>query len=97
MLAKLPADRQVFLAAADLIEIHGHCKGLRQRREGFCVLGAISQAATGDPWKFDGHEEPCATFARQIGEMLPAQWNNAPERTKEEVVSALRATAFAGL
>lgn len=97
MLAKLPADRQVFLAAADLIEINGHCKFLREVGGSFCVLGAISKAVTGDPWKLSGFEPVCRTFEKQIGARFAASWNNEDERTKEDVVSALRSTAFAGL
>lgn len=93
MLAKLPAAQRALLEAADLIEIHGHCKHIRTDEGAFCVLGAITMAATGDPWKLTTKVEACDIFAKFLGRS-PAPWNNEPARTAKEVVEALRAAAF---
>lgn len=93
MLAKLPADQRALLEAADLIELHGHCKRTRTLNGAFCVLGAITMAATGDPWKISTGIAACDRFARFLGRS-PAPWNNQPERTAKEVIEALRSAAF---
>lgn len=85
--------RQQLLDAAALIEARGHCKHTRLSEGRFCVLGAISQVVTGNPWKLFSENEPCATFARHLGVRAPALWNNAPDRTAEDVIMALRECA----
>lgn len=95
MLAKLPAERAALLEAADLIEEYGHAKGvLGKRGEPMCALGAIDAAV--------GRENDLAYTAdtvlrRYLKTANIVGWNNVPERTKEEVVDALRDAALHGL
>jgi len=108
-----PRDvRATLLAAADLIEKRGHIKNFLETQDGFCVMGAINYALTGNSrWTGDNGyaNQESARLAAYLG--LPfdsgliegqtsAQhqcvlWNNAPERTAGEVISALRGAAYA--
>lgn len=91
MLAKLPPERAALLAAADLIEEYGHARSsFGCLGEPMCCLGAIS-AATGGPWL--GRD----FLLLHLGVDSIANWNDAPGRTKDEVVDALRAAARRGL
>ena len=76
-----------------------------------CVLGALSKAEVGNPWGSpwfrDGHHSIAAVKA--LADTLPpipnsewdtthgkcAVWNNAPERTADEVINALESCARA--
>lgn len=53
----------------------------------FCALGAIERAEGGDTSYASGQR---ARFSLRavIGSNLIGEWNDAPERTKEEVLSA---------
>jgi phage tail tape-measure protein len=90
--------------AADIIEQRGLAKGIRQDSEGrVCLRGAISIAVNGrafcvtemDVWIGGAVQR----YLRQRLGYAPtsnwgcASWNNTPERTKDEVVAALRETA----
>lgn len=97
MLAKLPSERQCLLDAATLIEDRGHCKGTRKDQRGaYCVMGAISVAKDGDPFSVFTDDPPGKLLASYV-HMQPVHWNNMPERTKDEVVTALRGAALHGL
>lgn len=96
MLAKLPVERDTLLKAADRIERDGHHKGSAYdpvSRNRFCLVGAITMEA--------GHHDifraAAKLFESHLGRHDIVAWNDAPERTKEEVVSALRAAALHGL
>lgn len=95
MLAKLPAERAALLEAADLIEEYGHAKGyLGQKGEPMCAIGALEAATDGNmPVAFAGTD----VLSLYLGNADVVDWNNAPERTKEEVVNTLRAAALQGL
>jgi hypothetical protein len=92
----LPAETKadpiadVLRRAADRIERLGHCKHALGTIEGpNCLLGAIIHEADDK----DLAERAVIHFTARTGIAWRATWNNAPERTKEEVVSALRAAA----
>jgi hypothetical protein len=108
-LAKPVVDEvgQVLLKAADLIKERGLAKGTQRDTDGsLCVHGAISVALFGEPWKVGGDTEPeerLGAFLASINAPLLRThalavivcdyWNNAPERTQEEVIAALEAAA----
>jgi hypothetical protein len=104
MLAKLPKHRMNLLKAADLIERRGHTKYTREDEHGLCLHGAISMAVNGDAWDDIGCGRAIAlvaSYVRSIGGEtygdFCCSWNNAPARTKDEVVTALRNAATWGL
>lgn len=88
--------------AADLIEKYGHIKGqLGNVKIGMCAHGALFAAAGGG----ENFYEVNVALGKHLGLRgigyrgvdyfdIPA-WNNAPERTKEEVITAMRETADA--
>ena len=77
------------LKAADLIEKHGHCKYVLRDKQGrFCIWGALIFVGV-----------PCFSVEKRLQKYLGRDsitWNNAPERTAEEVVSTLRRVALGG-
>ena len=87
---------EVILKAANLIQRHGLAKRARRSADGFCVHGALSAAETGDAEGFGDLEVEAAKrihkhlFPRRPFPGGIAEWNNAPERTKKEVVAVLR-------
>lgn len=86
---------QIFLLkAADLIEKHGLVKHRLYDEHGrLCAGGAIYAANT----LFGGKSQAAMTEAilmlqRHVGGSI-AEWNNAPERTAQEVINTLREAA----
>lgn len=85
--------RDVLHRAADLLSEFGWCQG----REGsldegeICAMGAVNEAARslGVPFRRD---DALDLALDRIAPYVP-EWNDAPGRTKEEVVAALRHTA----
>lgn len=85
--------RELRNKAADYIEAHGWC---RDDYEDFasqvCLIGALGQAACSDAEM--GERDPLARKALdEMGFDTPesaVSWNDAPERTKEEVIARLR-------
>lgn len=73
------------LRTAQLIEERGHCKGLYRDRGRYCVLGAFGAAG-------QGSLEASRRLWEALGDI--PRWNDAPERTPEEVISTLRRIAF---
>ena len=96
----------VLSRAADAIQERGHCKGNFVDAAGnLCVAGALYLAAglpvvgiakPRDGWdaakSYADADEAAAAFRRYVGSSVYT-WNDQPERTKEEVVAALRAAA----
>jgi hypothetical protein len=75
--------------AADYLEEHGHCKhDLRDWEGRVCLLGALISIG-----QSSGLAMGYAAMSGYLGSD-PVSWNNAPERTKGEVVAALRAAAL---
>jgi hypothetical protein len=87
--------RDLLLRAAALMEERGHASRVIEDDRGrVCLLGALSLAHSGSAFNSFGIDYPgCAralgfdTIGRAV------EWNNALGRTKDEVVSALRAAA----
>lgn len=81
------------LDAADYIEKHGHCKHMAKNSDGnACIVGALSIT-----WCLSS----CAKVASYLVLCVETPvvsitaWNDAPERTAEEVIAALRGAAVA--
>ena len=83
---KPPDDpgRALLLKAANMIETHGWIQGAASNGHGFCALGAI--CLTGENY--------CAAIDA-LHRIVPQimDWNDAPGRTKEEVIATLRKAA----
>lgn len=81
---------QVLFKAAQIIERDGHTKGTLEDSQGrVCLFGAVSKAESGDA--YSGGWEKFKTACNILG-MTPndaVDWNNAPERTAEEVIDML--------
>lgn len=79
--------------AADLLEQGGWIKNAYQTSEGYCVVGAIAAAAVSyplTPTAIHVIARSALGDATGVGTMM---WNDAPERTKQEVLDALRGAA----
>jgi hypothetical protein len=81
---------QVLRKAAEVIEEFGWIQGeYGGADEGYCVDGAIQCAAHGAYDRFLARSLLCGYLRAS---WLPL-WNDAPERTKDQVIAALRAAA----
>lgn len=88
----VPSHRQVLLEAADLIEEKGWCQGMYNNRSGaMCMMGAIINAGRRHEHRYTSRAH--LRLIEAVGGVAPVLWNDAPERTQEEVVSALRKAA----
>ena len=87
----------IFNAAADAIERHGHCKMLMRNDFGqMCLLGAINFVVNGDALKSIVGEINTVKMLDRLTPLVggcPVHWNNVKERTQEEVISLLRVAA----
>ena len=91
--------RQILGIAADLIDTRGHAKGIFATADGcLCTLGAIRQA--GIALDMSPYETTLAAGALRGhlitdfgGAITVAQWNDMEERSKDDVVTTLRAVA----
>jgi hypothetical protein len=95
----LTQEARILLDAADLIETHGLCKDALHEGGRYCAMGAIARAAEiplCDAYIYPITQTRAAVkLLRQICSSSIADWNDAPERTAEDVVAALRAAAIA--
>ncbi len=84
---------KVMLKAADYIEEHGHCKHVLCDDKGaVCIRGALIRV--GSFTQLTKAELRLKEFGIPWNERVGVvDWNNAPERTGEEVIAALRAAA----
>ena len=106
---KLNPVADVLFNAADLLEKHGHIKHERGNEHvGMCFLGALD-TAQGRARYSGGDTlltyEAAEAVAQSLGLKLDVQhqesdyrhamanWNNAGERTGQEVIDAMRSTA----
>ncbi len=82
--------QETLLDAADQLERRGWCQGRTVDNEGrMCALGAliaVAGHATHDEWL--AHVK----LQEVVGDRVDL-WNDAPERTKEDVVAAFRQAA----
>lgn len=85
----------IYRRAADVIQKNGHSIGnLKDDKGHMCLYGAINFIVNRDPYR-------CTTETSQMLEPLrpftkgenPVSWNNAPGRTKRQVVNMLRRAA----
>lgn len=83
--------KEVFAAAADVLERDGWCQGSMYRADedgriiGRCLLGAVRQAAkTYDDYVFAGD------LLVDLLDRAPSTWNDTPGRTADEVIAKLR-------
>ncbi len=84
---------QVMLKAADYLEEHGHCKHVLFNDKGaVCIRGAFMKV--GSFAQLNEAELRLKEFGIPWNELIGVvDWNNAPERTGEEVIAVLRAAA----
>lgn len=80
--------RALLLEAAQYIREHGHAKrALVDEHGAACLVGAINMVHSGNQAR------------HQVQHFLKVKclvaWNNAPERTADEVIAALEGAAFA--
>lgn len=98
MLKPLEPWRKLLLDAADLIEERGHCKSaLRNEHGQLCLLGAVLVASRGDLSARVRVPDGAVTAMEYVDRYLDedaVDWNNAPDRTPEQVISALRNCAM---
>lgn len=86
------------LKAAEVIETRGWCQGAHSNSRGqVCALGALAAVVGRDPYDDPLTDEEAAAlramgFKSHYGpELEPIwKWNDAPDRTKEEVIAKLR-------
>lgn len=86
------------LGAAALIRKYGHTKrDIGSIKRGFCAVGAI----TLHDGFYNGETFPQTSKAKAINKLRaylgvksPVDWNNARERTAEEVINALEGAAL---
>ncbi len=93
MLAPRDPTVQVLLAVADSIEEQGWCQGANREGTARCVTYALYEAT----WPHGIYGDALQRLGRVIGvghSMEIPLWNDAPDRTKAEVVEALRQAAF---
>lgn len=90
---------QLLLNAADLIEKHGHCKGQLYNEKGqMCLMGALNRVHQNYVPQVDATAKVAAVLGLSyVGTAVIAvvDWNNAPERTGQEVIDVLRLAAQA--
>ncbi len=89
------AWRTMLHEAADALETNGWCQGSLGPLGGArCAYGSIVSLLSKDArWSDATHFRKAVTSLEKfVGGPLPA-WNDAPERTKDEVVSTMRLAA----
>lgn len=80
---------QVLFKAAKIIERDGWNQGWYINDQGcVCAYGAIRKAICNDATDYVGHVE-ARIFCEFLQIETIAEWNDAPERTVEEVIDAL--------
>jgi hypothetical protein len=77
--------RQVLLDVAAILEAHGWIKGQMHTSMGYCVIGGLRATNASDLDK----QEAAVRLAMHLDTRSLAGWNDAHERTKEEVLTVL--------
>jgi hypothetical protein len=86
--------RKIMLDAANYIDAHGLHKGAFRGGRSVCAMGAMAEV--GDCLPFDVINEALDRLTLFINGSIPF-WNDAPSRTKADVVATMRACANARL
>ena len=96
---------RVLMRAASYIRKDGHAKRALYNDGAYCVRGALNRACGADredpmwdtvPWNNRPvHSEAMGRLRKTIRTENEVVWNNAPERTAEEVIDALESAARA--
>ncbi len=88
--------RKALRDAAELIRTRGHCKGDYTDASGaLCLVGAI-RVVTGCGLAYESAASgECIALTLRVAQTIPdvLDFNDAPERTAEEVISALESAA----
>lgn len=86
---------QILLKMADYIEKHGWCQGRLENPCGaVCARGALFKVTTNPVYQnVEARLSKCVGGERDPVNNV-VNWNNAPERTKEEVVAMMRHAAY---
>ncbi|SRR5260221_8812689 len=83
---------ECYLKAIKVLERKGWCQGILINPQGeVCMAGAI-QVATHQSLELQGHA--LNLLHENLGSMI-SKWNDAPERTKDEVIAKLKEIAYA--
>ncbi len=83
---------ECYLKAIEIIEQRGWCQGRLTNPKGeVCITGAI-QIATYQSLELQGHT--LNLLHKNLGTII-SKWNDAPERTKGEVIAKLKEVAYA--
>lgn len=90
---ELPPERQALLAAAEYIEAHGWCQKFWSRRGEVCAVTALNET---DSYGHTSVGKAARRLFFDINGTTLMEYNDAVGRTKQEVISALRATALGG-
>ncbi|SRR5258706_12465283 len=81
---------ECYLKAIEVIEQRGWCQGRLMDNQGkLCIVGAIQM--TNAPYNTKNYA--LRLLHRTLG--LAGHWNDAPERTKGEVIAKLKEIAYA--
>lgn len=86
-------EQEILNDAADILERDGWCQGEFHSAEGaHCALGAISEAYMSFDYRRELYGATKSLLAERIGTPWIATWNDHGDRTKEQVVKAMRGT-----
>ena len=85
---------EVLRKAADVIRERGHCKGHYERHGSVCIFGALNVIETGNALEPPPDITESERWLRKaLGGDSVTLFNDAPERTAEEVIAALEKAA----
>ncbi len=91
---KLEPWQEHLLAAAQYIRDHGWCqRASYEWNNSACVMGALNSTKLPGMRNHGATATKFALFLGLPGNSFVAAWNDAPGRTKEEVIAALEAAA----
>jgi len=92
--AELPETSRILLRAADLIRKYGHTKGTYRDTDGFCILGSVMHIC--QELRRDWTNIYANTISRlpDPDDFVLSVWNDAKDRTAEDVINLLEETAF---
>jgi len=92
----LSQDSQDLLNAADYIDKNGWCQEVTRLGKSVCLWGSILAVTDGLGKLYDSAPRANALYSKvslHLG-IMPAPWNDARGRTKDEVTALLREVAL---